>query len=269
MRKFLIPLLVATALTPVAAQARQDRSDDRSEVRSERSVQRAERSNAERPARAERSVNVERQVRAERAPRVERSVDADRPKRADRIERVERNSRPDRTRPVDRDVQPTQQAQVPAPVQPVQNVPINQTRRSGLAGAFTQLGKDMIARGDHTNDGDHDHDGDHHGHDGDHHWDKDWRHNHRYDWWSYRNHYRSLYHLGSYYDPYGWGYNRWSVGLSLWPSYYGSNYWLDDPWMYRLPPAYGPYRWVRYYDDALLVNIYTGQVADVVYNFFW
>lgn len=272
MRKFLIPLLVATALTPVAAQARQDRSDDRSEVRSERSVQRADRSNAERPARAERSVNVERQVRAERAPRVERSVDADRPKRADRVERVERNSRSDRTRPVDRDVQPTQQAQVPAPVQPVQpvqNVPINQTRRSGLAGAFSQLGKDMIARGDHTNDGDHDHDGDHHGHDGDHHWDKDWRHNHRYDWWSYRNHYRSLYHLGSYYDPYGWGYNRWSVGLSLWPSYYGSNYWLDDPWMYRLPPAYGPYRWVRYYDDALLVNIYTGQVADVVYNFFW
>jgi hypothetical protein len=39
--------------------------------------------------------------------------------------------------------------------------------------------------------------------------------------------------------------------------------------MYRLPQAYGPFRWVRYYGDALLVNIYTGQVVDVVYDFFW
>jgi len=26
---------------------------------------------------------------------------------------------------------------------------------------------------------------------------------------------------------------------------------------------------VRYYDDALLVNIYDGQVVDVIHNFFW
>ena len=51
--------------------------------------------------------------------------------------------------------------------------------------------------------------------------------------------------------------------------YYGSSYWLNDPWQYRLPPAYGPYRWVRYWDDALLVNIYTGEVVDVIHNFFW
>ena len=91
----------------------------------------------------------------------------------------------------------------------------------------------------------------------------------RYDWHSYRSRYGSLYRLGRYYDPYGWGYRRFSIGYSLWPSYYGSNYWLNDPWQYRLPPAYGPYRWVRYYDDALLVNIYTGQVVDVIHNFFW
>ena len=48
-----------------------------------------------------------------------------------------------------------------------------------------------------------------------------------------------------------------------------SNYWLNDPWQYRLPPAYGPYRWVRYYNDALLVDIYSGQVVDVIYGFFW
>ena len=53
------------------------------------------------------------------------------------------------------------------------------------------------------------------------------------------------------------------------PSYYDQSFWLNDPWQYRLPPAYGPYRWVRYWDDALLVNIYTGQVEDVLHNFFW
>jgi len=79
----------------------------------------------------------------------------------------------------------------------------------------------------------------------------------------------SLFRLGRYYDPYGWNYSRFSIGFNLWPSYYGSSFWLNDPWQYRLPPAYGPYRWVRYYDDALLVNIYDGQVVDVIHNFFW
>ena len=32
---------------------------------------------------------------------------------------------------------------------------------------------------------------------------------------------------------------------------------------------YGPYRWVRYYDDAVLVDIYSGEVVDVINNFFW
>ena len=36
-----------------------------------------------------------------------------------------------------------------------------------------------------------------------------------------------------------------------------------------LPEVWGPYRWVRYYDDVMLVDIYTGQVVDVIYNFFW
>ncbi|MCF2515243.1 RcnB family protein [Sphingomonas sp. G124] len=105
--------------------------------------------------------------------------------------------------------------------------------------------------------------------DSNHHWSGDWRHDHRYDWQNHRKHHRSLFRLGRYYDPYGWGYRRFSIGFDLWPSYYGSSFWLNDPWMYRLPPAYGPYRWVRYYNDALLVNIYTGQVVDVIYSFFW
>ena len=52
-------------------------------------------------------------------------------------------------------------------------------------------------------------------------------------------------------------------------TFFGSRYWISDPWRYRLPPVYGPYRWVRYYDDALLVDIYSGEVVDVIYDFFW
>lgn len=100
-------------------------------------------------------------------------------------------------------------------------------------------------------------------------WSGDWRHDGRYNWRHHRNRYSSLFRLGRYYDPFGYGYRRFSIGFSLWPSYYGNNYWLNDPWQYRLPPAYGPYRWIRYYDDALLVNIYDGQVVDVIHNFFW
>lgn len=100
-------------------------------------------------------------------------------------------------------------------------------------------------------------------------WSHDWRHDRRYDWYHHRNRYRSIFRIGFYYDPFGWSYRRWPLGSYLWPSYYGSRFWLHDPWHYRLPPAYGPYRWVRYWKDALLVNIYTGEVVDVIHNFFW
>jgi len=100
-------------------------------------------------------------------------------------------------------------------------------------------------------------------------WNSSWRSNRSYDWRGYRSRYGSLYNLSNYYDPYRNGYRRFSIGFNLWPSYYSSRYWLNDPSQYRLPPAYGPYRWVRYYNDALLVNIYTGEVVDVVHSFFW
>jgi Ni/Co efflux regulator RcnB len=104
---------------------------------------------------------------------------------------------------------------------------------------------------------------------GDHHWRTDWRHDHRYDWRNHRRHHRSIFRLGFYFDPFGWGYHRYGIGWRLWPSYYSSNYWLNDPYQYRLPYAPYPYRWVRYYNDALLVDTFTGQVVDVIYDFFW
>ena len=101
------------------------------------------------------------------------------------------------------------------------------------------------------------------------HWRSDWRRDHRYDWRNWRRHHHSHFHFGFYSDPFGWDYFRYGVGWRLWPSYYRNSFWLNDPWRYRLPPAYGPYRWIRYYNDALLVNIYSGQVVDVEYDVFW
>jgi hypothetical protein len=100
-------------------------------------------------------------------------------------------------------------------------------------------------------------------------WDSSWRNDRRYDWHRYRDRNRWLFSFGAYYDPFGWNYRRHSIGWRMYPSYYSSSFWLDDPWSYRLPPAYGPYRWVRYWDDALLINIYTGHVVDVAHDFFW
>ena len=96
-----------------------------------------------------------------------------------------------------------------------------------------------------------------------------WRRDNRHDWRRWRDRNRSLFRLGFYFDPFGWNYRRWGVGWRLWPAYYNEYYWLDDPWTYRLPYAPWPYKWVRYYHDALLVNVFTGQVVDVEYDFFW
>jgi len=100
-------------------------------------------------------------------------------------------------------------------------------------------------------------------------WSTNWRNDRRYDWRRWRDNNRSRFHIGFYYDPFGWGYQPYSVGWRLWPSYYSSRYWINDPWQYRLPYAPAGYRWVRYYDDALLVDTWSGQVVDVLRSFFW
>ena len=69
--------------------------------------------------------------------------------------------------------------------------------------------------------------------------------------------------------PYPADYHGISIGFRLGSLFYSNRYWIDDPWRYRLPEVYGPYRWVRYYDDVLLIDIYSGEVVDVVHNFFW
>lgn len=101
-------------------------------------------------------------------------------------------------------------------------------------------------------------------------WNRSWRRDRRYDWMGWRSLNRGAYHLPRYYGPNGgYGYQRFSSGVILEPMFFGRTYWLDDPYAYRLPPAYGPYRWVRYYNDAVLVDLRSGLVVDIVYDIFW
>jgi Nickel/cobalt transporter regulator len=101
-------------------------------------------------------------------------------------------------------------------------------------------------------------------------WNRSWRNDRRYDWSGYRNQYRDHYRLGRYYAPYrDHRYSRFSIGIRIGSPFYSNRYWINDPWRYRLPDVHGPYRWVRYYDDVLLVDIYSGEVVDVIHNFFW
>jgi Ni/Co efflux regulator RcnB len=99
-------------------------------------------------------------------------------------------------------------------------------------------------------------------------WNRDWRNDRRYDWRRYRDSHRSIFHIGIYYDPFGYNYRRFDIGYRLQPYYYQQQYWID-PGMYQLPYPPPGTMWVRYWDDALLVDTYTGEVVDVIRNFFW
>ena len=100
-------------------------------------------------------------------------------------------------------------------------------------------------------------------------WRRDWRQDRRYDWRRHRDYDRSRFHLGIYVDPFGWRYRDYDIGWRLPGRFYSSRYWVHDPWYYRLPPVGGPYRWVRYYDDVLLVDLRSGRVLDRIRGFFW
>lgn len=87
------------------------------------------------------------------------------------------------------------------------------------------------------------------------------------DWRTWRNTNRNVYARGNWRAPFR--YNAFRPGVRIAPTYYGSNYWLADPWRYRLPPVGNAQRWVRHYDDLLLVDTRRGIVLRVLNNFYW
>ncbi len=95
---------------------------------------------------------------------------------------------------------------------------------------------------------------------------RDARREYRQDWRDYRNSNPRLYSRGRWNAPFQ--YNRFNVGVRLAPRYYGQRYVIADPYRYRLARPYAGTRWVRHYDDVLLVNVRTGRVLQVNRGFY-
>lgn len=89
----------------------------------------------------------------------------------------------------------------------------------------------------------------------------------RDDWRGYRSGNRALYARGNWRAPFR--YQQFRPGVRIASSYYGPRYVIADPWRYRLPAARSSARWVRHYDDALLIDYRRGVVLDVIRGFYW
>ena len=83
-----------------------------------------------------------------------------------------------------------------------------------------------------------------------------WRATHRYHW-------------RPYVAPRGWYYRSWVYGEYLPLLFWVRDYWIIDYWQFGLiDPPYG-FVWVRYGDDAMLVDVESGFILRVVYGVFY
>ena len=89
----------------------------------------------------------------------------------------------------------------------------------------------------------------------------------RNDWRGYRDSNRNLYRGNGWHSD-----NRYQTfrpGVRIGFSFYQPRYQINDYGRYRLPrPGYNQ-RWVRNYNDVLLVDIRSGYVVDVIRNLYW
>jgi Ni/Co efflux regulator RcnB len=89
----------------------------------------------------------------------------------------------------------------------------------------------------------------------------------RNDWRGYRDRNRAIYARGNWRAPFR--YNSFRSGGRIGSPYYARSYWISDPWRYRLPRPIGYQRWVRHYNDVLLVDTRRGIVLDVIRGFYF
>lgn len=82
-----------------------------------------------------------------------------------------------------------------------------------------------------------------------------------------QHHYR--YRGNSWRWPNGYHYQRWTFGMTLPSLFWASDYWINDYSDYGL--AYPPPGtvWVRYGDDAVLIDRDSGEILEVVYGQFY
>lgn len=88
---------------------------------------------------------------------------------------------------------------------------------------------------------------------------------------TYRYNYQSerRYRAKPYVRPQGWYADRWISGDILPWLFWTRTYWITDFWLFGLPiPPIG-YVWVRYGSDALLVQISSGVILQVIYGVYY
>ena len=89
----------------------------------------------------------------------------------------------------------------------------------------------------------------------------------RDDWHQYRNQNRDVYR------GYGWRsdnrYQTFRPGIRIGVGYYAPRYYINDYARYRLPNPGWNQRWVRHYNDVLLIDTRRGIVIDVIRNFYY
>lgn len=88
---------------------------------------------------------------------------------------------------------------------------------------------------------------------------------------TYQHNYRAekRYRTTPYVRPRGWYSHRWIYGDILPSLFWTRNYWINDFWLYGLPIPPRGYVWVRYGDDALLVQISTGVILQAIYGLYY
>ncbi|MGN6517772.1 MAG: RcnB family protein [Rhizomicrobium sp.] len=110
------------------------------------------------------------------------------------------------------------------------------------------------------------------GNDHDNNWSGRGRHGHDFSDFNRRNvhashHYR--WRGRSWHWPSGHSYRRWTFGMTLPSIFWANNYWIDDYYDYGLGAPPPGTVWVRYGNDAILIDRYTGEILEVVYDQFY
>jgi Ni/Co efflux regulator RcnB len=76
------------------------------------------------------------------------------------------------------------------------------------------------------------------------------------------------FHVGGWSRPSGWYYRPWAYGMFLPFGWFGPAYYLN--WgIYDLPPPPIGCEWVRQGPDAVLVDIWTGEILSVYSGVFY
>jgi Ni/Co efflux regulator RcnB len=86
-----------------------------------------------------------------------------------------------------------------------------------------------------------------------------------------RRNYRAphRYHFGTYRRPHGWYAHRWAYGQRLPRAWFARNYWIPNYITFGLVAPPDGYQWVRVGNDAMLVDVDTGEIVRVVYDVFY